>query len=284
MALDMNEEELEAKPLGLTEESLDAINTEEVDDAEDELNEEEYSEVELVAMEQGWTRKDDFKGNPENWKPASQYVEWGDMRNSISNLTKQVKGMKKSHNEEIVDLNLMHKARLEADLSSLAKDFERAVEEGDLEGASAISAEQNLLANQHTQLNVKPDTDEAPDGVLQAEWELTNDWVNDKNDPRSGIAVSAFNLARAKNMSMSASLEFVNETIDGKFPNGVTTPSVNRNRNRASSHTTNGGGGGSRTKKLSMSDCTSDELKFREVFATDAKFLKTVENNRKENK
>jgi hypothetical protein len=178
----------------------------------------------------------------------------------------------------------MHKSRLESDLASLAKRFETAVEEGDLEGASQISAEQNALTNQKNQLDTKQVIDDAPDGVLQAQWELKNSWVNDASDPRSGVAVSAFNLARAQNMSMSASLEFVNETIEERYPNGVQNTPVNHNRTKASSHTTNGGGGGSRTKKLTMADCSSDELKFREVFATDAKFLKTVENNRKENK
>jgi hypothetical protein len=93
-------DELEEKTIGLSEEDLANANTaleeENAEESEDETEEPEYSEVEQEAMAQGWTRKEDFKGNPENWKPASQYVEWGEMRNNITNLTKQVKGMKKS--------------------------------------------------------------------------------------------------------------------------------------------------------------------------------------------
>ena len=57
---------------------------------------------------------------------------------------------------------------------------------------------------------------------------------------------------------------------------------VNQNRNQASDYSSSGGkapkGG---KQKLTMSDCTPQELQLREVFATDDKFLESVQNSRK---
>jgi len=281
MSLENAEEIIEEeKPLGLTEDSL--LNVEEVEEVEEES---ELSEIEQTAMDQGWTPKDQFNGNPDNWKPAAQYVEWGEMRNSITSLTKAMKGMKKSHNEDIVNLNTLHKASLEDKEATLRAQLEAAVEDGDFAKVGEINKEQLAIEKSKDKLedsavdDVKSDKELA---IMKAEWELENDWINDPNDKRSGVASSAYTLAMSQGKSLPDALEFVNNTIAEKFPDGGGKPKakVNPNRINPSRHANNSGGG-SREAKLSMSDCTSDELKYRELFNTDEKFLKTVANNRK---
>lgn len=288
--------------LGLTEDSLANLNNDnqdDNDDGDDNLNNDDdnnnddddgLTDIERTAMEQGWTPKEDFKGNPDNWKPAAQYVEWGEMKNSITTLTKSMKGMRKSHDEEIVNLNKFHKASLEAREAELVTQLEAAVEDGDFDKVKAITGEQGKIAVKKEQLDSDSldNGDEKSDAEIKAEWELENFWIGNPSDPRSGVANSAYNLAISKGKSMAEAIEFIDETIAEKFPDGVDDnpggkpkKKVNHNRNNPSRHSNNSGGGNSRDTKLTMQDCTSEELKFRELFVTDEKFLKTVANNRK---
>jgi hypothetical protein len=285
------------KPLGLTEDSLTNLDNDNPDNLDDDLDNDDndnndddgLSDVEKIAMEQGWTPKEDFKGNPDNWKPAAQYVEWGEMKNSITTLTKSMKGMRKSHDEEIVNLNKFHKASLEAREQELVTQLEAAVEDGDFDKVKEITGEQGKIAIKKEKLDSESldNGDQKSDAEIKAEWELENFWIGNAADPRSGVANSAYSLAISRGKSIPEAIEFVDETIAEKFPEGAgdgggkPKPKVNHNRNNPSRHSNNSGGGNSRDAKLTMQDCTSEELKFRELFVTDEKFLKTVANNRK---
>ena len=253
------------------------------DDGGGEQQDDDMSDVERDARAQGWTPKEEFKGNPDNWKPAKQYVEWGVLQDNIKNLTGQVKGMKKSHNEEISNMNKYWEAALKEKEASLKAAMKVAVEDGDHDAVDIISAEQ--LENKEAQNALK--SKEAPaksDAEMKAEWELENDWISDPSDKRAGVANSAYTLAKAQGKSMSEILEFVNDKIQEKFPNGNKPGNrVNPNRNNPSDFSSGGrnGGGDARVTKITMKDCTQDELNMREVFETDEAFLKTVTNIRK---
>lgn len=49
----------------------------------------QYSETELHAMEQGWKPKDQWEGSPEDWRPAKDYIERGEMIGKIRSLQQQ---------------------------------------------------------------------------------------------------------------------------------------------------------------------------------------------------
>lgn len=242
------------------------------------------SDVERDARAQGWTPKEEFKGNPDNWKPAKQYVEWGVLQDNIKNLSGQVKGMKKSHNEEISNMNKYWEAALKEKESSLKAAMKVAVEDGDHDAVDNITAAQLENRDAQNALKKQHDPDAKSDTVLKAEWEIENDWISDPTDKRAGVANSAYTLAKAQGKSMAEILEFVNEKIQEKFPNGNKPGNrVNPNRNNPSDFSSGGrnGGGDARVTKITMKDCTQDELNMREVFETDEAFLKTVTNIRK---
>ena len=261
--------------------ALEGVKPDDVnEDTNEDNNEEQMSDMEIKAREQGWTPKDDFKGKDENWKPASQYVEWGEMKSHMRNMGDQIKGMKKSHNDEIANLNLFNKASSDARVAELEDQLIQAVEDGDHKKVKAINDEQLNISNQ----NVSRETPAVNDQVLQSQWELDNTWINDVSDKRYGIANSAFNLAIGQGKSMEETLEFVNQTIEDKFPNGA--PKVNHNRNQAGSNSSSGGapaGGGGKEKLLTMKDASpQDMVMFHELFGGDEKkFLKALTNSRK---
>jgi hypothetical protein len=46
-------------------------------------NEVVLSEVEIQAQQQGWVPKDQWKGNPEDWTPAKQFLKYGEVESEL---------------------------------------------------------------------------------------------------------------------------------------------------------------------------------------------------------
>ena len=65
--------------------------TNEVTTPETEVETPELSPVEQKAIEQGWVPKDQWKGDPEEWRPAREFVERGELYKSIHELKRKDK-------------------------------------------------------------------------------------------------------------------------------------------------------------------------------------------------
>lgn len=65
--------------------------TNEVTTPETEVETPELSPTEQKALEQGWVPKDQWKGDPDEWRPAREFVERGELYKSIHELKKKDK-------------------------------------------------------------------------------------------------------------------------------------------------------------------------------------------------
>lgn len=268
-----------SEELGLGSQDLESQETEEiVEEATEEAP--QLSEIEQRAYDQGWRPKDQFDGPEENWKPAKQYVEWGEMRGEIGSLKSQMKSREKQFDERLSNLNILHKAETERKIREVESRIKTAVEDGNTEEALALSTEKAELTQQKNTLDVKSDPN--ADAILQGEWELNNQWIFDSSDPRSRAAHTAFNLATAKGLPMSERLSYVDDQIS-KMP-----AQRKGNPNRAlPADTTSSTVVGSKKKqgrKLTMKDLTPEELSYRDAFPDNEKgdkiFLQTVADMR----
>lgn len=266
----------EALGLGATQEQSEP---EPVEEAQEEQQEEEnqLSDMEQQAFDDGWRPKDEWKGNPDNWKSADHYVEWGDMKSQQRNMSSQLKQVQRSHNEQIENLNKFHKASTEAKLNDLQGKLNKAVEDGDTDAAAAISKEQiEIASNSNPVAQPAQSVDESE---LMEQWYDDNSWFFDKSDPKAGFADNAYSLASRQGLTGRERLDFVDEKVSSKYS---AKPKVNHNRNGASDYSgSSGSAPRGKDKKLSMDDVTPQEMVMREVFATDAVFLKSVQNSRK---
>lgn len=232
------------------------------------------SDFEKDAMAKGWKPKDEFEGNPDDWRPAKQFVEWHEVVTDSRNLKKQLKGMQKSYNRDIQGLNLFHKAQLETKEKEIMARFNRAVEDGDKATANAALKEHGEVQAQKEAVSKDSGKDPAQ---IKAEWEMENVWIYNQNDPKSAFANTAYNMALSKGMGMEEALEFVDTRIAEKFP---TKKNVNPNRQGDPDSLPSKGLGG-KSNKLAMSQVSSSEKELRSFFKSDDEFLAAVTNSRK---
>jgi hypothetical protein len=277
--MDMNQENInqalglgaEEVPQEVIEEAIEEV----IEEVAEEPEEPEYSEDELKAMDQGWTRKDEFKGNPDNWKPAKQFLEWGEMRDTIKQLKDQNRQISKSVDERLENNNKIWRAQLEAKNKELEQQFNRAVEEGDIDAATAARDQQHDINNQIA--NIAPPQEQQNDQAVIAEFNYNNAWLFE-NTPRAQKANARLQLSAAKGMSLTDTIEDFNQWLATE---GKEAP-VNPNRNTVSSVASSAPAPRQKKERsLSMGDLSSEERKLRVLFADDKTFLKSVQDMRK---
>lgn len=143
----------------------------------DEANEETLEEnpIEQRALKMGWVPEDQFKGDPNNWRPADEFVERGEKMIPI--LRANIRRMEKSQAERdkaFTDhLNLLRNNLRAQKLAEHEKQKRQAVDDGDTET--------------YNRLSIDPPKDDIPefnpptpktDAVFD-EWREENHWYQD---------------------------------------------------------------------------------------------------------
>jgi len=146
-----------------------------------EVEQEGPSEAEVSARKQGWTPKEEFKGDPEKWVDADTFVERGKEINSIlrkNNARLEEKLEKMSTTvEKFKDYYAnIEKRAYEKAKADLEKKALEAVEEGDVEAYSEIKKQQEELEEPVIETQA-PDANPVFD-----EWVSENKWYLDDKE------------------------------------------------------------------------------------------------------
>jgi hypothetical protein len=121
-----------------TKSALDALSQEkkeEVDDNPDPTPRQTYSETERRAMEHGWLPKDDFKGDPERWVTAHQFLDRVLYMDKISVQNKQLEELKHMNKALMDMMKEQQVSEKERKAEKILKLKRAAIEEGNVDQA-----------------------------------------------------------------------------------------------------------------------------------------------------
>lgn len=174
----------------------------------------EADPVEAEARKQGWRPKDEWSGDPDNWKDAKTYVEHGEVKSRIAKLEKE-------HQERFDRLERMNKKAMERQEKQLKSEIEAlkaqrrdAIKAGDVEAVEGIDAAIEERRNSDAE-DAKPDTPEAK----QKAWEASNNWFNSDFELRQyAINWSQFNAERNPTISFDDNMKALDAEMRRKFP------------------------------------------------------------------
>lgn len=149
----------------------------------------EAPEIEAKAKEMGWVPKDEFKGDPEKWRPAEDYVRRGERMLPI--IRAEARKMAEKHAQEmadmrqsLLDMKSMLSKREQDGYQRAMRDLQdkerQAVETADVAAYEAVQREKADLqkelgaAGKDQPAPVSPDDDPA----FRA-WSAENPWYNE---------------------------------------------------------------------------------------------------------
>lgn len=187
-------------------------------------NEPEYSPVELKAMEQGWKPQDQWEGNPDDWRPAKEFVDRGELFKKIDDLKRDNKALRQGQEELMKHYNQVHQAAYAEALAALKAKKKEAYEQGDID--AVVEIDEKIDETKEAQRAAKEAAVERasePDPVF-SDWVSRNAWYT-SDSVMKGAADEVARQAFAKyGADKERILEAVDEAIRKAFPNKFENP------------------------------------------------------------
>lgn len=196
------------------------------------------------AKEMGWAPKEEFRGNPENWKDAQQFVEDGEkilpfVRAENKRLKGQIEALEKNYATRFERLDKAAQASIKAAkaqfderLSALQTKRDEAVAAGDLQAFKAADkqiTDHTANAPKVEDFEEKPKADApANDDTVLATWQDTNKWYGtDDALTEAAIGISQRLLMQNPNITMAENLRRTDEELAKRFPLKFGKPGAN---------------------------------------------------------
>lgn len=171
--------------------------------------------VEALAADLGWSPKDKFRGNPDDWKPADEFIRAGrDIQRNVSRELKEVRSLAENMSRTSAAIVEQQIASKRAELESKFKD---AVDAGDTQAAFDTSQQINRLS-----LNAPTVAPPQPPEVQDFTRRHAS-WFN-QNEEATAYAVNRSNHYAAQGLSPARQLAAVEQDMKKHFPDLFPAP------------------------------------------------------------
>jgi len=223
--------------------------------------------VDSLARDLGWTPKDEFKGNPEDYVDAATYIRRSkditeSKNNQIGSLKRQLKEISsvvqelKTHNERV---NKTEVKRLEGELEVLKKERKVAITDGDVEKVEEIEQKISVLHTDASDtlkaVNKKDESTEVPENTDWVAWKKANSWYG--TDDEITAFADKFAL-KYEGAPFKRVLELVREEAERVFPDKF--PKNDKAENKAAINPVEPGTRKSSTKtRFTKADLTASQ-------------------------
>jgi hypothetical protein len=118
-----------------------ADNIENGGSATPQVEEKQFTTLEARAAEQGWRPKDEWEGEPDDWRTAREFLDRGEFFKKIEDQSRTIKELRKTQADLTRHLETVRKTEFKRALDSLKAQKRNALAEGDVEKVIEIDDE-----------------------------------------------------------------------------------------------------------------------------------------------
>lgn len=183
----------------------------------------QFTEIEKIALEQGWRPKEEWTGDPEDWRDARAYVDRGEMIGKLKTTNAEIKELKQmlaymsEHNKKVY-VSGYQKAIADLKAQRIA-----ALKDENFEAVAAIeeAIDQHKDAMQQVQRQPTVNTGESVQTKkeLEAEWMAKNGWYKTEATMRHWANGMAIDYKRVNPGADDAEIyEFLTKEVRKEFP------------------------------------------------------------------
>lgn len=182
----------------------------------------QYTAIEIQALEQGWRPKEEWEGDPEDWRDAKTYVDRGELIGKHKALSAEVKELKQmlsymsEHNKKVY-ISGYQKA-----IQDLKAQKTAAMQDGNFEAVQqiddAIDQHKDAISQIQRQPTVAVD-DRASKKAMEDEWLAKNSWYKTESSMRHWANGMAIDYKRVNPGADDAEIyEFLTKEVKKEFP------------------------------------------------------------------
>jgi hypothetical protein len=200
----------EDKPVVDNEQDTNTVVDNETPSDDTQEEDEQPPSIEDVAAEIGWRPKDQYKGPPENWKPAADFIRAS--REVQNRYAQDIKGLRSQIDVMARTTADIVKDRLEAQREELTGRYNELVEEGNAAEAFKVAAKLNKLDER---VASPAPTPPSPEGQEFAE--RNSHWLG-KDAAATARAVEITNSLAAKGVPAADQLRAAERILRLEYP------------------------------------------------------------------
>lgn len=192
----------------------------------EENQEVQYTEVEQRAMSEGWVPQDEWAGEPEQWRPAKEFLDRGELFKKIEEQKRELKTLR----QDIEHLGKHHAevkaAAYKEALAELRKEKKVALENGDADAVIEIDeriAETREAQKEADKQPVMKEPEVQPNPKFVA-WQARNAWYGTDRAMKAVADEVAREQVAKGNTDPEALLAAVDREIRKEFPHKFENP------------------------------------------------------------
>lgn len=172
------------------------------------------------AKQKGWAPIENWRGNPEDWVDAKEFLGREKLYSKIHDLQKDIANIKNATQKDFQVIaqhfSQMREVEYKRALDTLRAQRREAIQDGDLERADELEGQMDEIKEARSQANNAPNaqaTAAQPDPVFEA-WKQENDWFEKDATLRNEAIGIAVGFANANpGISQPEVLKYVTEKI-----------------------------------------------------------------------
>lgn len=209
------------------------------------VQEAQYTEAETLAMEKGWRPKEEYDGDPANFRSAELFLQLDPLYKKLDAITRENKQLKDA-TQYLTKLQKETKANeYKRALTEFKAQRRAAMEDGDYERADLIDEQIDTIKEQASIVADTPEVDTAREGKkVFNEWQERNTWYTKDEDLKAWADGRGLQL-HGQGKSPDEVLSALESEVKKKFPSKFSNP----NRERASAVEGSAGRAASAPKK-----------------------------------
>jgi hypothetical protein len=235
----------------------------------------EANPAEDKAREGGWKPKEDWKGEPEEWRSAEVFNERGEWIEKHKAQQKRMDNLESTVESRLENQRKLMELQSETQKNELIRKRDDAIDEADRDKANKYQEDIDSL----NKSNETVTNSNNPEAELNS-WNANNPWIM-QNNPKAAYGKQQFASYQQQGMNSQQAIAAMEADVGREFPD--------INPQRLSAPLQEGGtppGGIAKPRKLTMSDLTGEEKKYYQsmpsAWKDQGEFLQAVQDVRGE--
>jgi hypothetical protein len=229
------------------------------EEGEGQSTEPQFTEIEQRAADQGWRPKDEWDGEPDDWRTAREFLDRGEFFKKIDDQNRTIKELRKTQADFARHYERMKKTEFERAIETLKSQKKQALQENDVD--SVMDIEDKIDKTKEAMKNIE--VPEVPNNVaaelnpIFVAWKERNSWYDTNKAMKAYADTIGTSITGMSPTDLLAEVERqVKEEFAHKF----------KNPNRQKPGSVEDGGAKGTSKRESSFQLTEDERRAMQRF------------------
>jgi protein-tyrosine-phosphatase len=175
------------------------------------------------ALSSGWVPKESFKGDPDKWVDAAEFIRRGELFSKIDHQNREIKELRRTMEALAQHHQNVSEVEYQRALTTLKAQKKAALEEGDADLVIAVDEQLDAVKEMRRNAPVVEVPKAEPSPQEFVAWQAQNPWYESDEDMRDFADAIGFQLHN-KGLPPNEVLAKVTEKVRKNFPAKFTNP------------------------------------------------------------